>query len=613
MQNDDNDLRARFRALAQDDGASTPPFDRGRLDAYAANARAHARGGRPWFTARRLATVGASLLVAMVTLTIGLVLGTSTGYASARVEGERERHAIAASTIGVTRQLNALRADLSRTRLDLMQLAANGTMAHTSLMAAEAEVDSMGENVARIEANLIASSDAMASRPALALLRTIPVRNALTALTCGAVAAAPPPIRKPQQGIPVITLPDALAKTTQTLGAVLAVRQAPDGKVLVDDAARRQLTLFDSTLTSATVVLDSASGASNSYGRYATTLVPYVGDSSLFADFNSRTMLVLDAHGQVARSLALPNPQNVGLIGRDASATDGRGRLIYHGNRSVSKQAYLVEPVYGDSLPMLRADFDLRRVDTIGRIARPLAKISATTPDGKTIIHEWVANPLATVDDWAVLADGSLAIVRGQDYHIDWIRQDGTSSSTPKLPFDWKRLTDADKQRIYDSTRTALHAGMVDGSLRPEGISSLPTNPADFTPSPNAGGRAGGGGGGANCGLLCGIDLKTLIPKPNDVMPMDQLPDYFPPIRLGTTMADRDNNLWILPTTSKQSQHGELVYDVVNAKGELFERVRVPLGRLIVGFGKGGVVYMTSGDKTTGFYLERSAIPRARP
>jgi hypothetical protein len=30
---------------------------------------------------------------------------------------------------------------------------------------------------------------------------------------------------------------------------------------------------------------------------------------------------------------------------------------------------------------------------------------------------------------------------------------------------------------------------------------------------------------------------------------------------------------------------------------------------LVVGFGKGGVVYMTSGDKSTGFTLERSKLP----
>lgn len=74
-------------------------------------------------------------------------------------------------------------------------------------------------------------------------------------------------------------------------------------------------------------------------------------------------------------------------------------------------------------------------------------------------------------------------------------------------------------------------------------------------------------------------------------------------------MADLDGNLWILPTTSAQSQHGELVYDMVSVARSLFERVRVPAGRSIVGFGKGGVVYLASGDRTNGFYLERTRLP----
>ena len=63
---------------------------------------------------------------------------------------------------------------------------------------------------------------------------------------------------------------------------------------------------------------------------------------------------------------------------------------------------------------------------------------------------------------------------------------------------------------------------------------------------------------------------------------------------------------------STLSRKGELVYDVVSAKGELVERVRLPLGRAIAGFGKGGVVYLTSGDMTNGYYLERTRLPASK-
>lgn len=64
-------------------------------------------------------------------------------------------------------------------------------------------------------------------------------------------------------------------------------------------------------------------------------------------------------------------------------------------------------------------------------------------------------NPLPSPDEWAVLTDGSLAFVRGHDYHIDWVRADGATSSSPKLPFDWKPVTDSIKRKLIDSTMEA--------------------------------------------------------------------------------------------------------------------------------------------------------------
>ena len=112
-----------------------------------------------------------------------------------------------------------------------------------------------------------------------------------------------------------------------------------------------------------------------------------------------------------------------------------------------------------------------------------------------------------------------------------------------------------------------------------------------------AGGGAGGGGGGRGG------------PQITEFVPLSEIADYYPPIREGAAIADLDGNLWILPTTSAQSKNGELVYDVVNPKRGLFERVRLPAGRSVLGFGKGGVVYLMSGDRASGFALERTKLP----
>ena len=101
---------------------------------------------------------------------------------------------------------------------------------------------------------------------------------------------------------------------------------------------------------------------------------------------------------------------------------------------------------------------------------------------------------------------------------------------------------------------------------------------------------------------------RTPRPPLAELTRVGSIDDYDAPIRDGSTVADLDGNLWVLPRTTTLSKKGELVYDVINAKGELFERVRLPLGRAIAGFAKGGVVYLTSGDMANGFHLERTRL-----
>jgi len=71
-------------------------------------------------------------------------------------------------------------------------------------------------------------------------------------------------------------------------------------------------------------------------------------------------------------------------------------------------------------------------------------------------------------------------------------------------------------------------------------------------------------------------------------------------------LADADGNVWVLPSTSSQSGGG-LLYDVINRRGEVFQRVRIPAGRALEGFGAGGVVYLTYRD-ASGQHVERARV-----
>ena len=88
-----------------------------------------------------------------------------------------------------------------------------------------------------------------------------------------------------------------------------------------------------------------------------------------------------------------------------------------------------------------------------------------------------------------------------------------------------------------------------------------------------------------------------------------ELPDYYPSVLAsGEMRADFDGHVWILPSTTTQAGKG-LLYDVVNRRGEIVERVRLPEGRALEGFGANGTVYLTS-HGPNGTHLERARIIR---
>jgi hypothetical protein len=87
---------------------------------------------------------------------------------------------------------------------------------------------------------------------------------------------------------------------------------------------------------------------------------------------------------------------------------------------------------------------------------------------------------------------------------------------------------------------------------------------------------------------------------------INDLPDYRPAFgQGGAVKADLDGNVWIRTSARRAGSIGGAIYDVVNRKGEIVDRVQVPAGRSIIGFGKGGVVYMTARDDK-GTWIERT-------
>jgi hypothetical protein len=118
----------------------------------------------------------------------------------------------------------------------------------------------------------------------------------------------------------------------------------------------------------------------------------------------------------------------------------------------------------------------------------------------------------------------------------------------------------------------------------------------------------GGGGMSISFGSGGPGGATTFSMPPLSFVEPSEMPDYRPAFKQGASRGDADGNLWI--RTSKMV-NGGTVYDVVNNKGELKDRIAVPTGRIIAGFGPGGVVYMGVVDATGVTHLERARVPAA--
>ncbi len=314
-------------------------------------------------------------------------------------------------------------------------------------------------------------------------------------------------------------------------------------------------------------------------------LIPFTGDSTLFVNFAATGYTVIGPHGEMGRTItaAASFPQR---LFRGADAIDQTGHFLM---RPTQPPAHRL-PYPNDTLPLFRLGPETR-TDTIGsRSVWLLSGWYAT----KEAILTWLkvppmrdfsaldATPLPVNDDWAMLADGSVAVIRAADFHVDWFEPNGSHRSTAPIPYDWVRLTTARKQRLVDS----LHAYYV--VQRAASRASYPPN-----------------------------SIAATIPS---IVAPSTLPDSVPPFGGNTAVGDLDLRVWIrvftngelpdalgregdramgrllrpslYPIPGLRPPMGPPVYYVIDKSGTVVDRVQLPVGWQPLAFGSGGKVYL---------------------
>jgi hypothetical protein len=426
---------------------------------------------------------------------------------------------------------------------------------------------------------------------------------------------------------PVRPIGATVARSTEPMASVPIAIALPGGKVLVNDILKRRVLLLDSTLTQVTVVADSTSSTANAYGARPGGLLSYRGDSALFVDPASMSMLVINSEGKITRVMSAPRSQDVGfLIGgpNGFPGFDAKGRLVYRvspqmrmmqsaGGRGAPAGSTTITPDAPDSVPVVRFDLGTRTLDTAGffKIYRPNTSVTQMANGG--MMMSSIVNPIPTVDDWALLSDGTIAFIKGADYSIHWVAPDGSRSTTGKVPYEWQRLDEEGKIALLDSARKVLEenrqraqAQMAAGgpiTIGPGGAVGAEVTTRMAVTGAAAPPARGGGDGGRGAAGPGGMRMEL---PPINMVNADQLPDYRPAFTAGSSRGDLEGNLWVR-TTSPVGNAGP-IYFVINTKGEVIDRVQLPEGRILAGFGKNGDVYLSLRDAEGNARVERAKV-----
>jgi hypothetical protein len=365
------------------------------------------------------------------------------------------------------------------------------------------------------------------------------------------------------QQAPTITLTKPTARLNHEFSAISGFRELADGRVLVSDGIDETVLRIDLRTGKMDTLARSGSGP----GEYKSPDLLYEtpGGGTLLVDLGNARLSFYDAALKYKESM----PISKGEPGRGPmtiiipQGVDAQGRIYI--------QAIMREPGRtADSGAVIRYDRLKGTSDTVAKLKMGEVEVSSSGgPNNRSVSMRPV--PLSPKDEWGVAADGRVAIARAANYSLEWVGAGKPAVKGPANPFTPVPIRDADKKEWAQDAATGL-AIMVT----------------------NDNGRMS-------------VNMRRGGPQQADRDEAERIKALKWP---ATKPAAR--NVTVAPTGEAWVERyvaagAARSYDVFGADGKLVRKVVLPVGRRLVGFGK-GVVYLkeTTGDELS--YLERYKI-----
>lgn len=346
------------------------------------------------------------------------------------------------------------------------------------------------------------------------------------------------------QDVPATSIGRVRATFAEPFSRVGAVREEPDGRVLVLDVIENRLLRVDFRTASAVALGRPGSGP----GEYALllSLIALSADTTLAVDMSGggRALVIVAQGASSERIRAAGVAPGDPLFFRPDVQSDARGNLYEQVMRTS-----LADREAGNA-GVRRLNRVSGRQDTIGRFSQrmrsPLAQPISPRPAGDIAPSaRRPTPPFATTDQWAVAPDGRIAIVTVEPYRVLFIDPSGRQVEGPELTY----------RRVPMSA--ALKAQWR--ALQEQPVPTLQYGPARQ--------------------ISAGLTRRPYVEPA-------EWPDVLPPFLSRALRFSPDGMLWV--ERAGPAESGQL-FDVIDARGQLARRVTLPAGLRLVGFGRDGI------------------------
>ena len=371
-----------------------------------------------------------------------------------------------------------------------------------------------------------------------------------------------------QSGAPIRDLPKAVKEIDDPFSLIVAAKEYRPGQLLVSDGVEGQVSL-----------VDFGKGVKSPVGRKGAGPGEYTVAAAFFRVAGD-TIWILDGAGAAARIVAfqpdlkpattftiqLFDTQDTTIM-QGSMFGDTRGRLYSTAMKFKASATGVAVP---DSMDLVWFD---PRAGSHGGTRTVIGKVR-TPSTGKQDIqnqggHIKVSTPfpgMVPADGWAVFPDGRVAIVRGANYRVEFIRPDGSKPAATSIEYERYKLSEADKQAEMDEIKKRIQQQM--GMMKK-------MMPANIT-----------------------LDIS--------VTPPPSWPAEYPPLALLSVLPAPNGDLWVRRATPVKLDHER--WDVIDKAGKLVARWRLPNKTTVVAVGTGGI-YTARTDEDDLRYVQRVDLP----